>query len=615
MPFIQRNLFPRRPPMQKCNGPSILQSALGPDGNIQHKRSKSTDKKDPKPSSLSSNKKHPLHSTKSEPNMMTTHTLSHSQSINHLPNLSKQDSVVRFLDTSDPAQSDSSCAPNSSSSSSSIISSEMISRRRILSRSRDALNINDDYNYNPYEEEDDIWFNKDKLFKNHIQEVLVKWDQIDDEIWAKVICMERNRRVAKAYARAPVLTVNGCDNGFDGYRIGLNGFDNPMRDPKTEELKRNIGLGVKVKMDDEGNVLVKRLSKTNVYVKGWTRDNDLDTSVSADIIKANGLLEIQKSVKLFDMKKFQTNVCRELKNAYPDRRKLEDQCICCIAFVKDATDLLEVPVWVMIINIVALDMLKSKLPPIDNRRPNQLSAMFERSKSFVDENPYAAIPSNSNNGITRNGKHGIQDRRPPRLPPRDGLTRKHAVPSLPKPDYETDIENQLQKTSSDKNNKKYEDPYYCGFKARIPNFAKRSANGNKTAPAAVTNIKPEPPILKKANSKGLFGKLTGNGNNNSGSGGKGGHYGLSHSESDGFLCRMNGSNSVSSGYVSGSNTNSIRSSDNNDIYGINNRKLSLQSKYGFNLKPNQMSSIKMHQMFSPRSAGPAAGGFVVGDWE
>ncbi|KAH8025045.1 hypothetical protein HPB51_002941 [Rhipicephalus microplus] len=76
---------------------------------------------------------------------------------------------------------------------------------------------------------------------DHIQEVLNKWGQIDDEIWAKIICMERNRRVAKAYARASVLTINGSNEGFDGYRIGLCGFDNPMRDPRTEELKKQIG--------------------------------------------------------------------------------------------------------------------------------------------------------------------------------------------------------------------------------------------------------------------------------------------------------------------------------------------------------------------------------------
>lgn len=56
------------------------------------------------------------------------------------------------------------------------------------------------------------------FLQEHIQEVLDKWTQIDDEIWAKVIVFERNRRVAKAYARVPVLTVNGSDDGFDGMR-------------------------------------------------------------------------------------------------------------------------------------------------------------------------------------------------------------------------------------------------------------------------------------------------------------------------------------------------------------------------------------------------------------
>ena len=36
----------------------------------------------------------------------------------------------------------------------------------------------------------------------------------------QVIVLERNRRVAKAYARAPVVTVNGSEEGFDGFRIG-----------------------------------------------------------------------------------------------------------------------------------------------------------------------------------------------------------------------------------------------------------------------------------------------------------------------------------------------------------------------------------------------------------
>lgn len=55
-------------------------------------------------------------------------------------------------------------------------------------------------------------------FQEHIHEILKKWEQIDDGIWAKAIVFEKNRRVAKAYVRPPILTVNGSDVGFDGHR-------------------------------------------------------------------------------------------------------------------------------------------------------------------------------------------------------------------------------------------------------------------------------------------------------------------------------------------------------------------------------------------------------------
>ena len=156
--------------------------------------------------------------------------------------------------------------------------------------------------------------------------MLDKWDNIDDEIWAKVIVLERNRRIAKAYARAPVLTVSGSEDGFDGFRIGVNGFENPMRDHKVTEFKSQIGAGCKLKMDDSGNILIKRVSKSNIYVKNTAEE----TAVSNDILKLpNGLLEMDKPFKLFDMKKFQQNVNREMKRQFPERNKLETQVCCC----------------------------------------------------------------------------------------------------------------------------------------------------------------------------------------------------------------------------------------------------------------------------------------------
>ena len=95
-----------------------------------------------------------------------------------------------------------------------------------------------------------------------------------------MIILERNRRVAKAYARAPILTVNGSTAGvpsstnppvlstnqftagFDGFKIGVNGFDNPMRDHKVEEIKSQIGAGCKMKMGETGDILVKRVGRS-----------------------------------------------------------------------------------------------------------------------------------------------------------------------------------------------------------------------------------------------------------------------------------------------------------------------------------------------------------------
>lgn len=385
----------------------------------------------------------------------------------------------------------------------------MVSRRKILSRSRDDLHL--DSSYQQPEEEEDVWYRKEKLYKDHLQEVLEKWTQIDDEIWAKVIVLERNRRVAKAYARAPVLTVNGSDDGFDGFRIGLCGFENPMRDQKTEEFKRHIGHGVKIKMDDAGNVLIKRISKCNVYVKNTGQDDE--NAIGNEVLKLPGCaLEPEKPFKLFDMKKFQSNVNRELRRAYPDRRRLECQCLSAIAFVKSEPELLECPIWVLIINVVAMDMLKSKLPPVQR-------AVDIKNRPGIpvpDEDPYSVAGNGSGSGgssgyvgttigvaatreqlLLQTQQHAQRrSDKPPKLPPRENLYPHN----IPKPDYDDEDEiNRLKPFQSSrgkdktKNNKKYEDPYYSGLRARVPNFVAKS-KGKETLPTKKYSVTQQLPL-------------------------------------------------------------------------------------------------------------------------
>ena len=111
----------------------------------------------------------------------------------------------------------------------------MVSRRKILSRSRDDLNLDDDFKeVTQAHFQDDTWYSKEKLYKvgqhplepliqkiikyfssqDHVEEILRKWDAIDDEIWAKVIVLERNRRVAKVMIKSDGLILTFCYSGL-----------------------------------------------------------------------------------------------------------------------------------------------------------------------------------------------------------------------------------------------------------------------------------------------------------------------------------------------------------------------------------------------------------------
>lgn len=72
-----------------------------------------------------------------------------------------------------------------------------------------------------------------------------------------------------------------------------------MRDPKTEEAKRHINQGVKIKMDEQGNILIKRLCKNNVYIKPTNQE---DNAIGPEIIRnSQGALEHEKPGKVIDI--------------------------------------------------------------------------------------------------------------------------------------------------------------------------------------------------------------------------------------------------------------------------------------------------------------------------
>lgn len=151
------------------------------------------------------------------------------------------------------------------------------------------------------------------------------------------------------------------------------------------------------------------------------------------------MLDYKFFVQVFDMKKFESNLNRELGRAYPDRRRLETQCLSIISFVKTEQDVLECPIWVLIVNVVAIDMLRSKLPPM--RRP--LDIKNRPRIPIPDEkiDPYALTEdsaTSSSFGIYGHSKSSMlipsqfhRRDKPPKLPPRDNIYVHRDIANAP----------------------------------------------------------------------------------------------------------------------------------------------------------------------------------------
>lgn len=71
-------------------------------------------------------------------------------------------------------------------------------------------------------------------------------------------------------------------------------------------------------------------------------------------------LEFNRPVKIFDMDKFRAILEDESRKACPNRRRLQRLCIAIASFVVDDKSILNLPSWIMIINIVAIDLLRAE---------------------------------------------------------------------------------------------------------------------------------------------------------------------------------------------------------------------------------------------------------------
>lgn len=199
-------------------------------------------------------------------------------------------------------------------------------------------------------------------------------------------------------------------------------------------------------MDQSGNIIVKRLSNCNVFIRGSHKDSS--SSSSDDINESNSDIEPNKPVTIFDMKKFQSNVNRELKLTYPNRRKLENQCICAIVFVKDTSNLLDASSWILLINIVALDLLKSRLPVTcyggnfsspEMKLIPRFNSGYNSRFITSDEDPYSILMPSTNSTSTAssddNKKLHSTSNSSSNTSSRESIAEHHKPPALPPRDF------------------------------------------------------------------------------------------------------------------------------------------------------------------------------------
>ncbi len=335
--------------------------------------------------------------------------------------------------------------------------------------------------------------------------------------------MERNRRVAKAYARTPVLTIAGGGGsstnkssspsspsspstnlvGFNGHRVTLGAFANAHRDRTVRAAIRAAGDGLQIRMDEEGNLLGKRSSERSEV--SLLQNSDLKQQQKLAKISA------KNSVLLFDMAAFRSalekevlgggkGVRRSLQTSSPStlekvRAALQAQCFVFLGFgngfsansSSSSSSLLRTPVWAILVNLVALEMLFSSLPsPLFHHLPHQttenfysLPAMTGNSKdNFPNKQKQQQKPLQKSKQSPQQQQQKMSfvnasfsssfssSSIPPKLPPRD---LQHAKPplTLPEPDYDEEEEEEdfshqrsvddmadllLSKNSKNKNN-------------------------------------------------------------------------------------------------------------------------------------------------------------------
>ena len=157
------------------------------------------------------------------------------------------------------------------------------------------------------DENEDVWFDMKECIDDHIEEVEERWENLDDEVWGKMIVMNKNQRVGKVLLRKPKVVINNSEQGYVSQGIvGLNGLVSRPRDRAMDTLLANIGKGCNVGIDAGGNITCMKLNnKCQIYRSEY--------GAQCSVPLFNGVKQ-----GIFDMMKFQSLHRKEAKKETGD---------------------------------------------------------------------------------------------------------------------------------------------------------------------------------------------------------------------------------------------------------------------------------------------------------
>lgn len=151
-----------------------------------------------------------------------------------------------------------------------------------------------------------------------------------------------------------IYALNSDNNGGDFY--GLTSANRRNQQNLPEPKSGGINLN-KFRRSEPSK------SSSGASSRSPTSSSSASSSSSSSTLATDKLnaLKTNDTVQIFSMDKFKQALEYEARQAVPNRTRLQSMCVSIISFVCNDQTMLNLPSWIMIINMVAMDLLSSEI--------------------------------------------------------------------------------------------------------------------------------------------------------------------------------------------------------------------------------------------------------------